>query len=247
MQKKSEWKSRPPRQQFLFPDKLYLLPSRRTFPALRLPSESSSLTLLFLYSATTTLYFFSFFLSSTNYRPAGGVKLSNRLRGEFFYGGRRIAVINVGTGMFYILHPNQTIECQVWLLMEEKKCPDPPNNWLTRYLSSHHHPSNPIATEKSRTASLRLDYLYMYLSNTILSKRFSRESYSTSPTYAGTRVCVRRKWRQAQAHRGRSFLPIDCHDGHVSEKYLPRVRLFNFFFLSLNMNLTFFRYYDARR
>lgn len=91
MQKKVNGKAAP-RQQFLFPDKLYLLPSRRTFPALRLPSESSSLTLLFLYSATTTLYFFlPLFLSSvsadyalqlptyqpTNYRPAGGVKLSN--------------------------------------------------------------------------------------------------------------------------------------------------------------------------
>lgn len=93
MQKKVNGKAAP-RQQFLFPDKLYLLPSRRTFPAVRLPSESSSLThfLIFLYSATTTLYFFFLFFSvfcsadyapqvptyqPTNYRPAGGVKLSN--------------------------------------------------------------------------------------------------------------------------------------------------------------------------
>lgn len=76
MQKKVNGKAAP-RQQFLFPDKLYLLPSRRTFPALRLPSESSSLTLLIPVQRHHHPLFFSFFLSSTNYRPAGGVKLSN--------------------------------------------------------------------------------------------------------------------------------------------------------------------------
>lgn len=60
--------------------------------------------------------------------------------------------------------------------------------------------------------------------------------------------CMCKKKVGTAQDRGRSFLPIDCHDGHVSEKYLPGsgCSLF-FFFLSLNMNLTFFRLYDARR
>lgn len=73
---------------------------------------------------------------------------------NFFYGGSSYRCYKC-TGMFYILHPNQTMECQVWLLMDEKKNAQTPPT--IRLLSSHHHPSHPIATEKSRTASLRLD------------------------------------------------------------------------------------------
>lgn len=119
MQKKVNRKASP-RQQFLFPDKLYLLPSRRTFPAVRLPSESSLTLLIPVQRHHHPLFFLPLFLSSvsadyapqvptyqpTNYRPAGGVKLSNpaerRRMTNFFYGGRRIAVIHV-RACFYLL------------------------------------------------------------------------------------------------------------------------------------------------
>lgn len=104
---------------------------------------------------------------------------------------------------------------------EKKNAQTPPTIGL---LSSHHHPSNPIATEKSRTASTRLDLpvctLVIQYSQTFQQGTLLHES----PTHAGTRVCVRRKWGQAQAQhstgQGQVFC-LYCHDGHVLEKYLP--------------------------
>lgn len=66
-----------------------------------------------------------------------------------------------------------------------------------------------IQLQQRNLEPLRLDSTYLYLTLVILSKRFSREPYSTSPTHAGTRVCVcvRRKWGQAQ-DRSRSFASI---------------------------------------
>lgn len=61
-------------------------------------------------------------------------------------------------------------------MMDEKKnAQTPPTIGL---LSLHHHPSNPLATEKSRTAPTRLDYLYMYLSN----NKYSQNVSAGSPT-----------------------------------------------------------------
>lgn len=146
--------------------------------------------------------------------------------------------------MFYILHPNQTMECQVWLLMDEKKnAQTPPTIGL---LSSHHHPSNPIATEKSRTASLRLDSTTCTVSNTL--KRFSREPYSTSPTHAGTRVCVRRKWRQAQAqHRtGTGRLPL-LPRWACLRKISSTGQVVHFFFLSFSLSQHEFDFFSPLR
>lgn len=98
MQKKVNGKAAPPSTVSI---------PRQTLPFAKPPNVSSpsvtqrivvSHTFLFLYSATTTLYFFSLFLSSTNYRTAGGVKLSNpaerRRMMKFFLWGVVVSLYN---------------------------------------------------------------------------------------------------------------------------------------------------------
>lgn len=235
------------------------------FPALRLPSESSSLTLLFLYSATTTLYFFlPLFLSSvsadyalqlptyqpTNYRPAGGVKLSNpaerRRMMKFFLcrSSYRCIIIK------YMLHPTSK-PTLVLNLMDEKNAQTPLT--IRLLLSSHHHPSNPIATEKSRTASLRLDLPVCTLVIIQYSQTFQQGTllHESHPRWHSC-MCkkkVETSTSTAQDRTGAGLLPTSY--------LLPRwaclrkissgsgCSLF-LFFLSTRI-LTFFRYYDARR
>lgn len=186
---------------------------RQTLPFAKPPNVSSpsvtqrivvSHTFLLLFSATTTLYFF--FVSFPYQLPASGRRQTfqpaespRRRMMKFLYGGSSYRCYKC-TGMLYILHPNQTMECQVWLLMDEKNAQTPPTIGLTRYphiiiLAIQ------LQQRKSRTASIRLDLpVCTLVINTL--KRFSREPYSTSPTHAGTRVCVRRKWRQHRTGAG---------------------------------------------
>lgn len=128
-------------------------------------------------------------------------------------------------------------------LMDKKNAQTPPTIGL---LSSHHHPSNPIATEKSRTASLRLDLPVCTLVTSNTLKRFSREPYSTSPTHAGTRVCVRRKWRQAQHTGAGLFCQLIATMG-MSQKNIFRVRLFTFSFLSFFLSQLEFDFFSPLR
>lgn len=151
----------------------------------------------------------------------------------------------------HVLHPTSK-PTLVFNLMDEKNAQTPPTIGLTT-LSSHHHPSNPIATEKSRTASLRLDlpvctlviqYSQTFQQGTLLC--------STSPTHAGTRVCVRRKWRQAQAqtqHRtGAGLLPLLPRWACLRKiSSTGQVVHFLFSFFLSQHEFDFFRYYDARR
>lgn len=79
----------------------------------------------------------------------------------------------------------------------------------------------------------------MYLSNTCTLKTFQQGTLlHESPTHAGTRVCVRRKWRQAQAQhstgQGQVFFASIATMGMSQKKYLPgQVVHFFAFFLSL--------------
>lgn len=147
--------------------------------------------------------------------------------------------------MFYILHPNQTMECQAWLLMDEEKCPDSPNNSL--YYPHIIILAIQLQQKKSRTASTRLDLPVCTLVTSNTLKRFSREPYSTSPTHAGTRVCVRRKWRQAQAQDSTGQGQVFCLEVLPRWACLRKISsgsgcsLFLFFLsFSLNSNFDFF-------
>lgn len=98
-----------------------------------------------------------------------------------------------------------------------------------------------IQLQQRNLEPLRFDSTYstcMYLSNKY-SQTFQQGTllHESHPRWHSC-MC-KKKVETSAAHRGRSFLPIDCHDGHVSEKYLPGQVVHFFFLFFLNMNLTF--------
>lgn len=122
-----------PRQQFLFPDNSTFCQAAERFQPFGYPANRRLSHFLFLYSATTTLYFFFLFfcllfplITHHRYRPTN-LPTTERREASNFPTGRVMNSFLWGssyrcykcTGMFYILHPNQTMECQVWLLMDE--------------------------------------------------------------------------------------------------------------------------------
>lgn len=116
----------------------------------------------------------------------------------------------------YMLHPTSKPTLVLKLMDEKKKCPDSPNNWA--YYP--HIIILAIQLQQRNLEPLRLDSTRptcMYLSN-----KYSQNVSAGNPTpresHPRWHSCMCKKKVETAQDRGRSFLPIDCHDGHVSEK-----------------------------
>lgn len=112
-------------------------------------------------------------------------------------------------------------------------------------LSSHHHPSNPIATEKSRTASTRFDLpVCTLVINTLKTFQQGTLLHESHPRWHSC-MCKKKvetstSTAQDSTGQGQVFCQLIATMGMSQKKYLPGQVVDFFFSFSLNTKFDFF-------